>query len=841
MHLIAEPHIYIAEIACGATGMLCRLVGRLQGAVVHGLPTTTFPISEVHQAFQLLKSGGNVGKVVLSSPHTSLVPVDLRLETDPLMEGQCTARSQSTALRSAVDVHIILGLAKDIAGRSVNADEPLMEAGVDSLGAVELRNQLGDAADDQSLPSTVVFDHPTARRLAELLSISEVPAVAAVPQRQAVHSGSLLVVMDGLSALLPTGVTGGGSAWHISACAFDAVGNVPPSRWSSAEPVAGTHGATHHGGFAHGVDQVDNSRFGVSPAEAAAMDPQQRLLLERGYEALHIARLDRASLGGSLTGIFVGMAAVEWVQMLASSPGGGSVYAATGSSHSITSGRLAYVLDLHGACASYDSACSAALVASIAALRALQGNECTRGLAAGVNLMLTPAWGSIFATAGMTSPLGRSHTFDARADGYARAEACAAVSLAPLTGADTEGGALSAGVYGCAVRSDGRSASITAPNGQAQQNMLRSALFDAAVSAEHLATLEAHGTGTALGDPIEAGALEGAVLIGRPVSCTPLSVCGVKANIGHAEPAAGLTGLVRLVVGLVWGGTPPNAQLHALNPHIRGMMRRGSSMMPTQLAFVALQATGGVSSFGYSGTIAHAALRSRSEKVILSPPCTGGTRTGHTLFYHRRFFPWRQSLPSTTVTKRTGTYSICWPRLLSAAMTEAGPCLLLVCSPSAVDGVSSSTSPSLVSPPWQAVAIFLCEHDWLAPFVVSADLVLALAQHLGSLVYSRLVVFTYGPPSTAPGSAWGIARVARLELPSLDVQSAAVTRDASGVALLALTGHTTEPEVAWCACARHVARLRDRTTTAPKRSRPSIRSLTLLSYLLRQLLTYLVT
>ena len=316
------------------------------------------------------------------------------------------------------------------------------------------------------------------------------------------------------------------------------------------------------------------------------MDPQQRLLLESGYEALHTARLDRASLGGSLTGVFVGIAANEFAQLLAASPAGASVYAATGSSHSIASGRLSYVLGLHGACAAYDSACSAALVALHAAVRALQGDECTRGLAAGVNLMLTPAVGASFALAGMTSPHGRSHTFDARADGYARAEACAAVSMAPSAAADTEGWKLSAVVQGCAVRSDGRSASLTAPNGQAQQGLLRAALADASTFADSVAMAEAHGTGTALGDPIEAGSLAGAVLSGRPASCSPVGVGGVKANIGHAEPAAGLTGLVRLATGLVRCSAPPNAQLRVLNPHLRSVMMRGGGVMPTQLAAV---------------------------------------------------------------------------------------------------------------------------------------------------------------------------------------------------------------------------------------------------------------
>jgi acyl transferase domain-containing protein len=196
------------------------------------------------------------------------------------------------------------------------------------------------------------------------------------------------------------------------------------------------------------------------------------------------------------------------------------------------------VLALHGPCVSYDTACSAALAASHAGLRALQLAECKAGLVAGVTLMLTPAIGTSFAVAGMTSARGRSHTFDARADGYARGEACGGVAL------DSDDEQLR--MLGSAVRQDGRSASLTAPNGQAQQGLLAAALQDAGVAADSLMLNEAHGTGTALGDPIEAGSLVATVLRAREA---PLGLGGVKTNIGHAEQAAGMTGLLKLALG----------------------------------------------------------------------------------------------------------------------------------------------------------------------------------------------------------------------------------------------------------------------------------------------------
>ena len=261
----------------------------------------------------------------------------------------------------------------------------------------------------------------------------------------------------------------------LSGC--DAVGEVPAARWDVGglralpEPVSSR---VRHGGFVRGAELADHAAFALSPAEAAAMDPCQRLLLERGYAALHAAALDRAALGGSLAGVFVGFSGTEFGQVLAASPAGGSVYAATGSTPSIASGRLSYALGLHGPCATYDTACSAALVACHAGLRALQRAECAAGVAAGATLFLAPTTSTSFAVAGMTSARGRSHTFDARADGYARGEACGAAALRTSVG-----GSSSPRLLGSAVRQDGRSASLTAPNGQAQQGLLAAALAEA--------------------------------------------------------------------------------------------------------------------------------------------------------------------------------------------------------------------------------------------------------------------------------------------------------------------------------------------------------------------------
>ena len=234
------------------------------------------------------------------------------------------------------------------------------------------------------------------------------------------------------------------------------------------------------------------------------MDPQQRLILEHGYHSLHASGFGKASLDDSVVGVFIGIQALEFPELLATVPAGGSVHTSTGSAHAIACGRMSFALGMQGPCASsYDTACSAGLVATHAAASALMLSECATGLATGVNLMLLPAVSVACAVAGMTAALGRCRTLDARADGYARAEACCAFVF--ICQGESDGAPCGASVLcGSAVRQDGRSASLTAPNGQAQQALGMVTRVRAGSSPS--GCVELHGTGTALGDPIEAGA-----------------------------------------------------------------------------------------------------------------------------------------------------------------------------------------------------------------------------------------------------------------------------------------------------------------------------------------------
>eukprot|EP00966_Prymnesium_polylepis_P191688 4442366-Prymnesium_polylepis.1 len=335
-----------------------------------------------------------------------------------------TVAASGASAAAVIPLDSVLQIARGIAGDDVDADAPLMEAGIDSLGAVEMIDSLQQSMRvGAALPSTLLFDYPTVRQLAATFAgAKDAPFVAAASSS---GRSSDDVTLLGPSALMPCNTTSPSAAQCLSVTGFDAIGQVPVSRWDVAshkgldESVASR---ARHGGFVPAAPLFDAYAFLISSAEAAAMDPQQRLLLECGYCSLHASGLDRVRLAGSSAAVCVGIGTHDFSQVLTASPAGGSVYAATGASYPVASGRLSYMLGLHGPCVSYDTACSAALVACHGALRAIQFGECTTALAAASMLMLTPALCMSFAIAGMTSPNGRSHTFDVRANGYARGE-----------------------------------------------------------------------------------------------------------------------------------------------------------------------------------------------------------------------------------------------------------------------------------------------------------------------------------------------------------------------------------------------------------------------------------
>jgi acyl transferase domain-containing protein len=403
------------------------------------------------------------------------------------------------------------------------------------------------------------------------------------------------------------------SFWQLLRNGTDAITEVPPERWNgdafydSALAGAGKLN-TRWGGFLKQVDQFDPYFFGISPREAERIDPQHRLLLEVAWESLEYAGQAPDQLAGSKTGVFVGISTSDYSQMFLNHYKLLDAYTATGSAHSIAANRLSYLLDLRGPSLSIDTACSSSLVAVHLACQSLRNHECNLALAGGVNLILSPKLTIAFSQAQMMAPDGRCKTFDARADGYVRGEGCGVVALKRLSDALKDGNRVLAVIRGSAVSQDGRSNGLTAPNGLAQQSVIHEALRNAKVNPEQVSYIEVHGTGTALGDPIEVESLK-AVFRSEPHDNYACRLGSVKTNIGHLEAAAGIASLIKVVLSLQKGEIPPHLHLKQLNPHI--VLDGTPFSIPTTCqpwAAEAGQRLAGVSSFGFGGTIAHLVL-----------------------------------------------------------------------------------------------------------------------------------------------------------------------------------------------------------------------------------------
>ena len=324
---------------------------------------------------------------------------------------------------------------------------------------------------------------------------------------------------------------------------------------------------TRRGAFLDHVDSFDAEFFGISPREAATMDPQQRLMLEMAWEALEDAGHAGPDLSGSRAGVYLGIANNDYGRALYSHPDGIDAYFGTGNAYSVAAGRLSYFLGVHGPSLAIDTACSSSLVALHLACQGLRLGECDLALAGGVNLILTPEMNITFTKARMMAADGKCKTFDVAADGYVRGEGCAIIVLKRLSDAVADGDRVLAVVRGTAVNQDGRSGGLTAPNGPAQEAVIRAALEASGVPPTSVGYVEAHGTGTPLGDPIEVGALNGALCQGRD-PLRPLLIGSVKTNLGHLEAAAGVAGVVKVVLALQRGEIPPHLHFTQGNPHI---------------------------------------------------------------------------------------------------------------------------------------------------------------------------------------------------------------------------------------------------------------------------------
>ena len=433
------------------------------------------------------------------------------------------------------------------------------------------------------------------------------------------------IAIVGAACRFPGGVNDLNSYWHLLENGIDAVAPIPASRrvlggWQSK--VEDERSA----GLVENLDQFDPRFFGISAREASTMDPQQRLVLEVGWEALENAGHAPGGLVGSSTGVFIGLSTTDYAQLIRESGAPSDVYVATGNAHNAAAGRLSFLLGLQGPSIAIDTACSSSLVAMHLACLSLRARNCRMALAGGVNVLLSEQPFECFTAWGMMAPNGKCKAFDASADGFVRSEGCGIVVLKRLSDALADGDNIRAVIRGSAVNQDGRSSGLTVPNGPAQEAVIRQALEAAKLEPGAIDYVEAHGTGTSLGDPIEAHALGSVLGVGRKPE-RPLLVGSVKTNLGHLESAAGVAGVLKVVLAMEKERVPAHLHFRQINPKIdwAGAAVEVSSR-PHDWRRGQKRRIAGISSFGFSGTNAHVIIE---EAPLAESKSAGSDRPVH--------------------------------------------------------------------------------------------------------------------------------------------------------------------------------------------------------------------
>lgn len=475
--------------------------------------------------------------------------------------------------------------------RQVDPRLPFSSYGLDSRAAVALSGEMEDWL-GASLPPTLVYDFPSIAQLVSHLTQSGENTSPRHPGSTGQHDDIAII---GMACRFP-GATDPEAFWQLLRNADHAVS--PADRRVAGLPATA---------LLEQVDQFDAGFFGINAREAETMDPQQRLLLEVAWETFEDAGIPPHTLAGSRTAVIVGISNCDYLRLAQEQSADVGPYVATGNALSVAANRISYTFDLRGPSWAVDTACSSSLVAIHQGCRQLAARDCDVALVGGANLILAPQLSASFTQAGMLSPDGQCKSFDASANGYVRGEGVGLVLLQRMQDAIAAGNTILATIRGSAVSQDGRSNGLTAPNGPAQQATIRAALANAGVHPQEIGFVETHGTGTALGDPIELNSLVGVLNEGRDPQ-HPCWIGSVKTNIGHLESAAGIASLIKTVQVLRHHEIPPHLHYQSLNPHINlaapfHIPTRGTSWTASRGPRIA-----GISSFGFGGTNAHVIL-----------------------------------------------------------------------------------------------------------------------------------------------------------------------------------------------------------------------------------------